>query len=374
MQEIKKRRIVIASVLKPVDDVRMFEKMGQSLASQYDVHIIGYPGRNPPASPGVSFYPLTKFNRLSLERMMAPWKILRTVLALRPSMLIITSHELLVIAVLAKLLAHSRIVYDVQENYGRNILYTDAFPVLLRPFLAAWVKFREWITTPFIDHFILAETGYRRELTFPESRITVIENKLKKDHTTGTPKAQVPRPKSQIIHLLFSGTLSESTGVFTAIDLAGKLHALNPTIRLTIIGYCPLPQTLQRLRAAIASSDFIRLIGGDQLVPHPDILNAINEADYGIIAYPPNPSTANRIPTKLYEYLGNCLPILLIDHRPWVETCAPYPAAISFRPDAMDAADLLEKMSSTIFYSRLPEDVYWKNEEQKLFSIISTIN
>ncbi len=41
MQEIKKRRIVLASVLKPVNDPRMFEKMGQSLSHHYEVHIIG---------------------------------------------------------------------------------------------------------------------------------------------------------------------------------------------------------------------------------------------------------------------------------------------------------------------------------------------
>ena len=33
MQEIKKRRIVLASVLKPVNDPRMFEKMGQSFVA-----------------------------------------------------------------------------------------------------------------------------------------------------------------------------------------------------------------------------------------------------------------------------------------------------------------------------------------------------
>lgn len=371
MQEIKKRRIVIASVLKPVDDVRMFEKMGQSLAEWYDVHIIGYPGHTPPAYPGICFHPLTKFNRLSLKRLITPWKILRTVLALRPSVLIITTHELLVIAVLTKFMVRCRIVYDVRENYGRNILYTNAFPALLRPFLATWVKLREWITTPFIDHFILAEAGYRRELRLPRSRVTVIENKLKRDRTTGAPRTS---KKDDSIHLLFSGTLSESTGVFTAIDLAEKLHALRPTVRLTIIGYCSLPRTLQRLRTVIASRDFIRLTGGDQLVPHPDILNAIKEADYGIIAYPPNPSTTNTIPTKLYEYLGNCLPILLIDHRPWVEVCERYSAAITFRPDIPDAAALLEKMTLTTFYSRVPEDIYWENEEPKLLSIISTIN
>jgi hypothetical protein len=368
MQEIKKRRIVIASVLKPVDDTRMFEKMGQSLAPAYEVHIIGYPARSTPVSRGIVFHSLPKFKRLSLKRAIAPWQILRMILRLKPSIVIFTTHELLVAAVLAKLILRCHILYDVMENYGRNILHTNAFPLLLRPFLAAWVWIKEWITAPFIDHFILAEAGYQREMKFPAKRTTIIENKFKK------PPAIHPRKnanKNSALQLLFSGTISDSTGVFIAIDLAEKLHALRPEIRLTIIGYCALPGTLTRLKAAIATKSFIQLIGGDQLVPHHDILNAIEKADYGIIAYPPNPSTTNSIPTKLYEYLGSHLPILLIHHTPWTDLCSPYPAAIPFQADHIDPEKMLRLMTSTNFYNILPTDVYWEHEEQKLLQLLA---
>jgi hypothetical protein len=368
MQEIKKRRIVIASVLKPVDDTRMFEKMGQSLAPSYEVHIIGYPARSTPVSDGILFHPFPKFGRLSLKRAIAPWQVLRMILQLKPSILIVTTHELLVAAVLAKFILRCRIVYDVMENYGRNILHTNAFPLLVRPFLAAWVRMKEWVTAPFIDHFILAEAGYRRELKFPGERTTIIENKFK--------KPQAIRPlrdvnKNGTIQLLFSGTISDSTGVFIAIDLAEKLHALRPEIRLTIIGYCALPETFNRLKAAIATKNFIQLIGGDQLVPHHDILKAIEKADYGVISYPPNPSTANSIPTKLFEYLGSHLPILLIHHTPWIDLCSPYPAAIPFHADHIAPEKMLHLMTSTNFYIIPPTDVYWEPEEHKLLHLLS---
>ena len=53
---MKKQRIVLASVLKPVDDVRMFEKIGKSLSAitGHDVFIIGYPSKAPGADPKIS--------------------------------------------------------------------------------------------------------------------------------------------------------------------------------------------------------------------------------------------------------------------------------------------------------------------------------
>ena len=43
MQEIKKRRIVLASVLKPANEPRMFDKIGISLANEFEVYCIGAP-------------------------------------------------------------------------------------------------------------------------------------------------------------------------------------------------------------------------------------------------------------------------------------------------------------------------------------------
>lgn len=44
---MKKRRIVLASILKPVDDTRMTEKLGATLAQVEgnEVYVIGYPSR-----------------------------------------------------------------------------------------------------------------------------------------------------------------------------------------------------------------------------------------------------------------------------------------------------------------------------------------
>ena len=116
-----------------------------------------------------------------------------------------------------------RVIYDIRENYFRNILYTDAFPSFLRIFIASYVRVKEWITFPFINFYFLAEAGYAGEISFMGNKKVVIENKVKR---IPLPPSTKKSAKDGSIHLLFSGTLATTTGVFVAIELATKLHAL----------------------------------------------------------------------------------------------------------------------------------------------------
>ncbi|MTI19409.1 glycosyltransferase, partial [Fulvivirga sp. RKSG066] len=95
--------------------------------------------------------------------------------------------------------------------------------------------------------------------------------------------------------------------------MAKKLHEIDSQITLKIIGFCSIPSTLKTIKQEVEKYHFISLAGGDNLVPHQDILKAIVNADFGIIHYPHNYSTMNSTPTKLYEYLGLKLPILIQD-------------------------------------------------------------
>ena len=375
---MKKQRIVIASLLKPVDDTRMFEKMGVTLgdSGQYDIFIIGYPSKSTPAYANIHFLPLTAFSRISPGRLLAPFKVLRILHQVNPQILIVNTHELLIVAVLNRILFGARIIYDVRENYYRNILYAGSFPFLLRPFLAAWVRLKEKVTSPLFHHFFLAENGYQKEMSFFQNRATVIENKA--TETKGLSRARMPGK----IRLLFTGTLAESTGVFQAIDLAKKLHSLSDSIHLTLIGYCAKVETLRKIHQEIKESAFIQLHGGNYLVPHPEVIKAIYTSDFGMICYPPSRHTENSIPTKLYEYLAGRLPILLQNHPPWVELASRYQACIPIDFSTIDPQALLQQMqlpfygSSPEEVSRLPQEkagLTWESEGEKLLSALEKI-
>jgi hypothetical protein len=370
MQEIKKRRIVLASVLKPVNDPRMFEKIGQSLSHHYEVHIIGTRGTVINSSSSIFFHPLSVYKRLGLDRILAPLRILKKILSLKPGLVIISTHELLWVVLVIKVFLRCGVIYDVRENYFRNILYTNAFPPIVRVFIALYVRIKEWITSPLINIFFLAEAGYTKELSFVGRNKIILENKVKKIEL---PPKQKWSTRDHQLHLLFSGTLAVTTGVFIAIDIVTKLHAVDPAVKLHIIGFSPISAVQREIKNAIGTKDFIHFKNSEEPVSHVEILNAVQQADLGIIAYPPNFSTENTIPTKLFEYLGYALPILLIDHAPWVEICKPYNAAIHFDADNFNASETLAAFRGTAFYTKSPENVFWQGEEEKLLQTIAPL-
>jgi glycosyltransferase involved in cell wall biosynthesis len=365
-----KRKILFASVLKPIDDTRMFEKLGMSLnkAGGHEVFIVGYPSKEEPQeTDSLYFFQHKRFDRISFQRLIVPFKVLKICYQVKPEVLIVNSSELLIVSVLNRILFGTKIIYDIQENYWRNILQTNAFPKLLRPFLASWVRLNEKATSPLFHWNLLAEKGYEKELNFLGKKYTVLENKLK------LPIDFKRKPIPQKTTLLFSGTLAKSTGIFEAIELAKSLHRLDSTIELSIIGYCSLPLILSDIKAAIKNHSFITLLGGDTLVPHHEILEAIATADFGLIAYRISPHLENSTPTKLYEYLGCQLPILLQAHRPWVEMCKPYQASINIEYSNPDAERIIQQMRSSSFYTSPPSDVTWESEEIKLLNVIDRL-
>src|SRR5687768_13532589 len=141
MPDSMKSTIVIASVLKPVDDSRLYEKIAQTLActGQYQIHIIGCESAGI-ENPKIRQHPFKPFRRVSMGRFFAPWKILAKTLELKPDVFIIATHELLYTAMFLKIVRKCRVVYDVQENYYWNILYTAAFPLVIKPFVALYVR------------------------------------------------------------------------------------------------------------------------------------------------------------------------------------------------------------------------------------------
>lgn len=365
-QERKKRRIVLTSILKPVDDTRLFEKMGISLADAgYDVFIIGFPSSHKPVHDHIHCIPLPFFKRLSLSRVLAKWRVLSTVFRLRPSIVVVSTHELLLPAVILKALTSARVVYDVRENYYRNILHSKSFPALIRYPLASLVRLKETMTAPFIDHFLLAERGYDTEFNFHRPHWTAIENKAAYSRQANRTTDRAT------IRLLFSGTLAESTGVYRAISLCQELHRMDERIHLTVIGYAALPEDQKKIKETVATHPYIKLIGGDSLVPHETVMEYLQQADFGIIAYPPAHHTINSRPTKLYEYLSAGLPIILERHWPWVkefESCRPF-VFVDF--ESPDLPKLLKEIREGQFYSNQPTDVTWTSEASKLLAVMN---
>lgn len=365
---MSKTKVILASILKPVDDSRTYEKIGYSLSQtkKYDVNIIGFQSKNITyVLPNITLHPAFSFNRLHISRILAPLTCLRYFIKHRPDLIIFNTHELIIASVIYKMLFGTKLCYDVRENYYRNIKYGQGFPGLLKLFLAAYVRGKEYLSRPFIDHYFIAEKNYEREFTFTHGKSTIIQNKFHNIY-------RKTRTRSGVFNrLIFTGTLAETTGVFEAIDLAISLHKIHPKIRLKIVGRGVQKSVIKRIEKYAEKYPWISVVGGRDLVSHSQIIEAISEADLGLICYPKNKSTEGAIPTKLYEYLALQLPIVLQCNPLWEEVCAPYNASINIDYRSAQIQDLWTQIRTHKFYTLKPgAEIQWPSEAEKLLNTL----
>lgn len=348
----KKGLVVIASVLNPVDDTRMYEKMAMTLAPEgYDIAIIGQPSSTIPAHANIRFEALAGTKRLSISRLITRWKIGQKLLRFQPEVLIVNTHELLIVSLVNRILFGTRIIYDLRENYYRNVRFSEVFHPVVGCMIASAVRLKEMIVAPFIHHFILAEKCYAEELSFIRKRFTVIENKA------ALPPTFIRKPNPQGLELIFTGTIARSTGVFDAIHLAKVLHEIDSKVGLTIIGFCALRTVREELLELVKNKPFIRLVGIENLVPHSQILEAIAQANFGIIYYPPSPHTNRSMPTKLFEYLAAGLPILTWPNQYYSGMVSEYHAGVIVSENIQST---LDEMRGDHFYPSPISGTSWE--------------
>ena len=381
--------VFLASVLKPVDDPRMRGKFAETLAERplVRVHIAGQASANSgtaaaPLQPQIHQHAIFQGARLSWGRLAAQghyWQLLQQ---LRPALVVVHAPELLPLTLLWQALGRRRrFLYDIRENYALNVRTQQVYQGLTRRALAAGLRWIEaWAARRSVG-VILAEASYADELPFlpaTAGRVVVLENKYQPAGTEiirAAPR-QLP-PAGQPIRLLYSGTISVLNGVWEAISLTETLHHAWPGgARLTIMGFCQQPELLQQLRAEVARHpDWLTLAGGQELVPHTQIVAEITRSHLGLLPYQPHPSTERCRPTKLFEYLAHGLPIIASPNPLWAELLHRYGAGLAFDFAApTDGTALVAQLQRRTFYpAGIPGEALWASEGKKLWHLLDTV-
>ncbi|GAA4297438.1 glycosyltransferase [Nibribacter koreensis] len=372
-----RRRILLASLLKPVNDTRMYAKLGQSLTKlgAVDMHIAGFDAPLPEPST-ISFHPIFRFKRISWQRLTAQWRFWKLLKKLKPEVVIVCTHELLTMAWWYKKKHGGKLVYDVQENYQLNLQTQQVYGSFLGHLLGSVIRAVETRASKSIDHFLLAEASYASELPFLGNRYTVIENKFKalEPATNSFRDIPVNLKDEKPVQLLYSGTISELYGVLEAISFAKQFHKVVPCSTLTIIGYAPEEAFLQKVKAIIKELAFVRIIGGSALVPHTQILEQERKSHIALMPYRPHPSTMNCVPTKLYEYLANGLVVIAQTNPLWQGILEDARAGISLDyKNPLSENQIEEIVKDTYYPLGLPKNVFWEQEEKKLLSVMEGI-
>ncbi|MBD2768969.1 glycosyltransferase [Hymenobacter sp. BT664] len=382
--------VLLASVLKPVDDTRMRGKFAHTLISRPHtrVHVAGRgrpgpTGPAPMAAPGVYQHGIFQGTRLSWGRLAAQWRYWRLLRRVAPAVVIVHAPELLPLTLLWRALGRRRtFLYDIRENYALNVATQRVYSGLTRRGLAAGLRWVESLAARRAAGVLLAEQSYADELPFlqkvPAGRVVVLENKYQPAPGEALP-ARPPGPllPEVPLRLLYSGTISELNGVWEAIALTAALRRAWPGgAQLTIIGFCQQPTLLGQLREAVSQHPaWLTLIGGSEPVPHARIVAEIRRSHLGLLPYRPHPSTERCRPTKLFEYLAHGLPIIASPNALWQSLLDTHGAGLSLDFAApVDGAALAARLARGNFYpAGMPTDVVWAEESKKLWLLLDSL-
>jgi len=362
-------RAAFVSVLKPVDDIRLFQKIARTWQEAgYEIHSIGFEA-DTQNEAGVFFYPVFKFRRLQFKRLFVGWQILFLLLKIRPQSVVCGSIELLPFCVLFKLLhwRKVRIVYDIQENYFLNILHTQVYPKFIRYPLALFIRLTERFFSYGVDCFLLAERCYEEELTFLGKRHIILENK--------------PLEKffKEIDALSFSytlacvGTIAQEYGIWKGLAFFEQIQRLDARYKLHIMGRCMQDTLFSELRRLQTEDVSIHI--SQTPIAYQLILDTMQQADAILMPYELNRSYEKRIPTKFYEAMA-LSKWIIVSENPYWQTFFErinYPKVIfiHFGDSSINFQEILEKLQHPVAgSSSKTTDFFWETERQKLLAYL----
>jgi len=360
--------ILVASVLKPIRDIRHYHKLSWALKRHLPAARFYFAGYGKPQA--ANEFCLFQGERLSFARLWASCRLLWLMWRLRPQVIMVCSLELLPAAWCYHLFFGAYIILDLQENYEANVRTHEGYR--LRLLWAYIVRLCYRFFLPRVQCVLYAEACYAEEIEWlrKHPHALWIANKVRRH--------ALPLAAASPFRLVLTGTLSRLFGLYEAVTLCRKLHALDSRYHLVLAG---------QLSPALSAEElnFLNLpfIDNRQAAFEPldyaTIEECLRQGGTGLMLYHPKASIAGRIPTKLYEYLSWAMPIVGTAHPLWIQTAelyAPksyYPLPLSQIEDPSTIAKLHEWLMQALRYTPEPTVFFETTEAPKLQAVAQQI-
>ncbi|TXE02947.1 glycosyltransferase [Algoriphagus aquimarinus] len=363
--------VLIASSLKPVKDTRAYGKLGLSLRETglYRLSFMGFSQLPIENCEDEIFYSSFSKVHSTWERISSQIRFLRILLKVRPKILICCTYEYLPIASFFKGILGYKLVYDVQENYVKNLDLNPTLSIEKKARLSSLITRME--KGKGIDLFLLAEKCYAKEM--PEKTpFLILENKF-----AGEIKAVSPFkiPEKEGYDFLISGTLTPAFGTVEAIRWFKEILQKFPDSTLKIIGHCTVPSYEIELQKASENITQIQLKSSNSPVPHEEIIAAYSGVDFAILPYQNRASIKDKMPTKLFEAAALGIPVLIGGNPNWLDFLAPFSGG--FPIDFFDLQQAPQQFNAALnqeYFTQSPgSSILWKSQHRDFITAISSL-
>ena len=295
----------------PPFDIRIFYKDCKTLVKAgYDVSLIAQHDKNEIVN-GVQIIALPKAknrpHRMFVLTLKAFW------FALKQEADIYHFHdpELLPVGVLLKLFTNKKIVYDVHEDYTKQIPFKLYLPKIVRTSIAFLVGVIEYLSLKLFDGVITATDNILENVSCHGIAISIKNFPIASWYDTETRSQD---DKGDVFKLVCVGNLTEARGI-TQIVGALELINSNKQGKLILCGKF-YPTDYEATVRGLKGFEKVEYLGW--LDPC-DIPKLLKECNAGVACLHPLPNHITALPTKLFEYMAAGLPVIASNFPLWKE-------------------------------------------------------
>ena len=295
----------------PPGDTRIWRRECASLVAHgYDVELVVVADdaelTAPPDDAGVPIrlhrFPVQgRLARLALRPLLGLWLAIRS----KRGTIHIHDPEMMFVAPLLKLFGR-RVVYDVHEDYPRQMIAKHWLPRPLRRTAAATFEVLENWCTRRLDVVVAATDSIGERFDRIHPSVFRVRNYASMSHF-GEP---IPLSERRW-DVCYVGTLNPVRGVEQMQAVADRTGA-----RMVIAGRCQPTSLGDQLRDFSRHSDNMEYLGA---VPHTEAVELMRNSRIGLLLLHPVPNHIESQPNKLFEYMAAGAAVVASDFELFVE-------------------------------------------------------
>jgi len=348
----------------PFDD-RIFHKETKTLAQAgYDVAIIAQHDKQEVVD-GVRIIPLptpkSRFERMTK----IGWKLFNVALREKADVYHFHDPELIPYGLILKLLG-KKVIYDVHEDYPKQVLYKEwVGNIYIRKLVAFVTRVAERTGAFFFDGIIVATPDIGKG--FSPDKTIILRNMpvLELIH-----KAAPADEKTDKYVVIYAGGLSKARGIKETIQ---SMQFVGNKAELWLLGKW-MDDEFRKECEALEEFKYVRYLG---FVPLNEVYRYMKKAAVGVSVLYPIENYITSLPVKAYEYMTCSLPMVMSDFPYWQKIfgeCALF--ADPYNPK--DIADKIlylldnpDKAKQLAYGGRrlVEEECNWEAESRKLIDL-----
>ena len=349
-----KEQIIHVSSVHNYNDGRIFEKQCRSLSKKYNVSIYNsnYDGK----IDNIIFKKLNFIKNNKILRILTSWLIVlpRTCFG-KHKIIHFHDPELIFASPFWKLFG-KKVIYDVHENYSKQIIAHENLPFIVRLILSKIILLIEVFFSFFIDLVIVVLDDLNPTLNFFNKR-AVVGNQPIIDYNFSFKKR-----KNQVCYF---GIITEKRGILKAVKILEK-----EKIKLVLGGKFESEEFKKR----ILNYDNVEYLG---FVERKKIIEVVSESKCGICTLLPTLNHINGSPTKLFEYLAYGTPAVASNFKKYIQQ-VPEKNKFIYYVDPTNSNEIAETLKKIIkmdnkqineiglsAHQFSKKNIDWKKEEEE---------